>query len=378
MRVIWSLILFIICIDAVAQDRKVIGRVLDSLTNKPIKDVHVVIHGTTLETFTNQLGFFEIPVVNESAAIVASHTSYKSVKVQIPSASRFSFSMNKSTIDLGRVNLNEYTNIQLIDFANTSQEQGSDNNQRGSSMESDASFRGGISAIHNFLGVKLQKISAGFSDPISIKFTINEKGRPLNIIIKDTVINSKIIEEVFNQMPDWKPATQRNMPVLQNFNISIEKSINYHGLDLDFFYDFIASNIKHPEAARRMGVEGLGCVEFEVDSLGKIISIIPQTNIRAGVEDELKRLVKTIPTHILKTLTKKTGSNKFIFTVTYILGPTEKDYYLRFNNSFDTIKKQTNAFLLGQFVVTAVGLGKDVVPFFEQTGKYTFSNKRRP
>lgn len=143
MRVIWSLILFIICIDAVAQDRKVIGRVLDSLTNKPIKDVHVVIHGTTLETFTNQLGFFEIPVVNESAAIVASHTSYKSVKVQIPSASRFSFSMNKSTIDLGRVNLNEYTNIQLIDFANTSQEQGSDNNQRGSSMESDASFRGG-------------------------------------------------------------------------------------------------------------------------------------------------------------------------------------------------------------------------------------------
>jgi protein TonB len=61
------------------------------------------------------------------------------------------------------------------------------------------------------------------------------------------------------------------------------------------FYKYIGKNIKYPDQARRMGVEGKVFVQFVVDKDGSITDVQVLKGIGSGCDEEAIRVVKSAP-----------------------------------------------------------------------------------
>ncbi len=61
------------------------------------------------------------------------------------------------------------------------------------------------------------------------------------------------------------------------------------------FYEYLGKNIRYPEQARRMGVEGRVFVEFVVDKDGALTNVKVVKGIGAGCDEEAVRIVKSAP-----------------------------------------------------------------------------------
>jgi periplasmic protein TonB len=61
------------------------------------------------------------------------------------------------------------------------------------------------------------------------------------------------------------------------------------------FYKYISKNIKYPDQARRMGVEGKVFVQFVVDKDGSITDVTVLKGIGSGCDEEAIRVVKAAP-----------------------------------------------------------------------------------
>ncbi|QHT69111.1 energy transducer TonB [Rhodocytophaga rosea] len=61
------------------------------------------------------------------------------------------------------------------------------------------------------------------------------------------------------------------------------------------FYKYIGKNIKYPDQARRMGVEGKVFVQFVVDKDGSITDVNVLKGIGSGCDEEAIRVVKSAP-----------------------------------------------------------------------------------
>lgn len=95
-----AVIVVMIANVAIAQERKIIGRVVDTETQKPLKNANIILKGTTSGTFTNQLGFFELAITDsEHKPIIASHIGYLTSEIVIPEQARFKLNSKKRTRD---------------------------------------------------------------------------------------------------------------------------------------------------------------------------------------------------------------------------------------------------------------------------------------
>lgn len=61
------------------------------------------------------------------------------------------------------------------------------------------------------------------------------------------------------------------------------------------FYEYLGKNIRYPEQARRMGVEGRVFVEFVVDKDGALTNVRVVKGIGAGCDEEAVRVVQGAP-----------------------------------------------------------------------------------
>jgi hypothetical protein len=80
-----------------ALKRQITARVVDAETKKPIKDARVVIRGTTLETSTNYLGFFQFTIYPAEMFIIT-HPEYEPGLVKIPKANDFRIELTRASI----------------------------------------------------------------------------------------------------------------------------------------------------------------------------------------------------------------------------------------------------------------------------------------
>ncbi|MEQ6119498.1 M56 family metallopeptidase [Reichenbachiella sp. MALMAid0571] len=58
------------------------------------------------------------------------------------------------------------------------------------------------------------------------------------------------------------------------------------------FYQYIAQNMKYPQVARNLGIEGRVFVQFVVDKSGKLTNIRPVKGIGAGCDEEAVRVIE--------------------------------------------------------------------------------------
>lgn len=63
----------------------------------------------------------------------------------------------------------------------------------------------------------------------------------------------------------------------------------------DAFYGFLRNNLRYPEQARRMGVEGTVYVEFVVDKDGALTELKVLRGIGSGCDEEALRILKNAP-----------------------------------------------------------------------------------
>ncbi|HEY5918063.1 MAG TPA: carboxypeptidase-like regulatory domain-containing protein, partial [Chryseolinea sp.] len=210
---------FLISFGALSQERKVLGRVLDVDTQKPVKNANIVILGTTSGTFSNQLGFFEITIdPSKHKTLVVSHIGFETSEILIPAEDRIKFSLKKEYILMGQLNLSRYPR-KVID-----KEQGepkSDNEVTG--IELGATYPNGLNSFYDFIGNSLtSQIPEGNQKAFDVAFTINEEGRAVEISISDTTASIKnAVIKTFEKMADWTPAMQRQNKASQHFVLPI-------------------------------------------------------------------------------------------------------------------------------------------------------------
>jgi len=334
-----------------SQERKITGHILDLQTQKPVRNASIIILGTTSGTFSNHLGFFELTVDrSKNKTLVVSHIGFKTSKVLIPEEDKFKFLLEKEFTLLNMVNLSLYPK----NVINDQQAENEINSGESAVDESEAMFPGGTNNFYNLIGNLLVKEIVKMPDSgFTISFTINETGQATNISISDTTqLSEVIVVQAFQSMPSWKPATQRQNNVAQHFLLPIVPIVNFNIVDvktIDFknYYDFISKNIKYPAQARRMAVEGVVYVEFELDETGQILSVKTLRDIGGECGDEVKRVITTMPSALSKLLFEQTRFSKFVLPVHFGL---EEPF--RSNEEYIS---HPDALQLGAVMVTAIG-----------------------
>jgi TonB family protein len=85
------------------------------------------------------------------------------------------------------------------------------------------------------------------------------------------------------------------------------------------FYSYITSNLKYPEQARRMGIEGKVFVEFVVDKDGKLIEVKAIKGIGAGCDQEAVRVIKEAEAWVPAAVVDVPVKTKMILPISFKL-----------------------------------------------------------
>jgi hypothetical protein len=336
---------------AFSQERKITGRVLDVGTQKPIKNVNISVLGSTITTYSNQLGFFEL-VINTQLhkTLVASHIGFKSSEVFIPDDDRFKFFLKREYIVLNEINLAEYPKEITEQF-----KKDNSHTENLTAIESDAIFPSGINMFFDLIGNSLSAdILPSAPKPFDIVFTINENGQAVEISTSDSISSTtQAVIKAFQKTPSWIPATQRQGKVSQHFLLPIvfESIPDDRSLELDDLYKFIYSKIKYPAQALKMGAEGQLIAEFEIDKDGKIIKIEILKDVGADTGFEVKKVLSNMPLALSKSLVEKSKFNKFAIPFCFFLDESCANGQLIL---------KSDVLLLNQVDVTAYGKVREV------------------
>lgn len=320
-------ILLLLSQSLFSQDRSLIGRVVESGTEKPIKDVNITIPGTTIATFSNHLGYFEVAVDRAKyTTLQISHINYKILQLQIPAEDRFKLYLEKDTVLLNVLNLNQYPKI----GAGTS---GRKNNADSLAIESEALFPGGMESFYNYMGNALAPMLSQLDTTgLEVIFTINETGQAADFSISDVNERTKAsVIIAFDKMPAWIPATQRQKKVNQLFVLPVKRFIvpDPKSLDVKELYSFIQRNIKYPAQARRMGIEGAVYIEFDTDETGNVVHTKLLKGLDESCNEEVKRIIGILPSDLVKSLSEEAHKKQFVLPVFFGLDhPYKKDRVL--------------------------------------------------
>jgi len=95
-------------------------------------------------------------------------------------------------------------------------------------------------------------------------------------------------------------AQQKNSDTVNNtkrnkISISVEQVPEFPG-GLPAFANYLIRNLRYPEVARLIGINGKLNVSFVVDTTGRITDAVPNNCIGAGCESEAVRLLEMSPT----------------------------------------------------------------------------------
>lgn len=337
-----SIALVVACQLVYSQEQKLTARIVEAGTEKAISDVKIMIEGSNMATFTNHLGWFELPVDrSQHSTLTISHISYKILQVQIPAQDRFKLYLEKDTVQLKPLNLNDTGNESMVSQTSAS---------NSLSDETEASYPGGWSKLYDDLGKALNPALTTVTEKgFTVNFTISDDGRPVDVQVSDPSAKDAVAA-AFQTMPAWTPASQHGKSVRQQFMLVVYRftKVELQPSDLVDIKTFISRQIKYPAQARRIGVEGPTFTKFTVDETGTVINIMLLEGVEASCNEEVKRVISIIPDPMLKTLSEKTHEREFILPIFFGLGQA-----LRKGREF---KGGSNGYVLPPIDVMAGGL----------------------
>ncbi len=203
----------------------VIGSVIDE-NGSPVENVSVIISGSTIGTFTNEKGIFELKI-NKTDKIFLSHISYSTLQTDFKEIEKGKLmdGTYASTFKLkhGIVNLNIET---ILKTEKDKKEKylitSPPSDETFVIVEEMPSYPDGLYALAK--EIKEKAVKMNISGKITVGFTIDEKGTITNIqSLKSD--KSEIIKPVCNiisEMSKWNPGKQKGIGVPVNYSITLE------------------------------------------------------------------------------------------------------------------------------------------------------------
>lgn len=285
-----------------AQESRLMGRLINSKTNSPVRGANIEVRGTEVETNTNFLGYFELK--GDSLEIEISHINYDPVLVRLTKQNPNV--LIKLTSTIYQLQALEIMDSQLVEeFVYNEENWKKENSDRIQNVQTDlAAFPGGLIEFHRYL------IGEFFNDIDSlngnvnstITFSINESG----ILEVDTIVdgstNTAYLKQLFNNSPKWLAAFQNNQPVKTSYEQQVvftpkkeifklvDQQPEYSG-GIGEFLQFVQRNLKYPSLAKSKRIEGKVYVSFVVNGNGELEDIETVKGIGYGCDREAERVV---------------------------------------------------------------------------------------
>jgi|GEM_PF-2480933 len=315
-----SLIAVMLCITAIAfcQQRKIVGRIVDAETDKPISGVNIVIRGMSGDPFTNALGFFQLTFPDTIRTLIATHVSYVTSSIKIPKEDRFTIKLKKQFIRLQTVYVEDFP----IDTAKVPvlicRDTKSANQEGVAVIESPACPPQGMWRFYALMGNSVNEASKLSVAPVlGVTFTIDTEGHPVGIHLSDsTSLLASPVRQALTRMPPWMPAYQRGVAVPQGYTFLITYKGGPDDEALLNFKELLEETIRYPFEASRYGHQGVVNIEFSVDAEGKVTDFIALNDL-GGCAIEIKRRLYDVPIHYMKALVKNTNKTRFLLPVVF-------------------------------------------------------------
>jgi len=292
-------LLLTICFTSFGQ-QNVTGRVIDSETKKPIKEVKVTIKGTTINTTSNSLGFFQL-LTDTTNHLLLEKDGYEIGQIKVPPSNSFQIRLKKiDTSNIINVD-NEY--------------------EKGTIKE----------------GYKIG-IWEYYDNPAKLSLRVDYNSGRLLYQMHDS-LNLHTIE-INNQ---W----------IQSM---LDVEPRYIGSMVEF-YKIFNSNVKFPKEALRKKTIGTFHIIFEVDTTGQAINYEAVDDIGDNCSEETIKALQLIP-NVWSVAIKdgKKYKSRFIIPVKFRITEDGKDIGRINKKSIANPVKLPNAWKLNELTVTAVGV----------------------
>lgn len=183
-------------------------------------------------------------------------------------------------------------------------------------VETMPEFPGGMDGLVQYLGSNIkypeEAKDNGIEGRVFVNFIIEKDGS----IGKAKILRGigsgcdKEALRVVSGMPKWKPGIQRDQAVRVRFNLPIRFQLDLHGADsvytvvknmpefpggVSALMQYLASNIKYPEMAKKEGIQGRVFVNFIVERSGRISRVKILRGIGGGCDEEAVRVISAMP-----------------------------------------------------------------------------------
>jgi len=177
-------------------------------------------------------------------------------------------------------------------------------------------FPGGMEALMEYLGSNIkypeQAKKEGIEGKVFVNFVIEKDG---------SVGETKVLRgigggcdeeavRVVSEMPNWTPGLQRDQAVRVSYNLPINFKLDGKINDTVFnvveempefpggtgaLMQYLGSNIKYPEQAKKESIHGRVFVNFIVEKDGKVSNVKLLRGIGGGCDEEALRVVREMP-----------------------------------------------------------------------------------
>lgn len=290
--------------------KRIIGKVCDADTKKPIENVSIIKYGTLIGTVSNSLGYFELLTADTDSLILTSHLSYEEAILRIPDSDRFVFYLKRNRTQLPLLDIRHFRNEVRYDIDTSGfYESSPKSKELFAIFEERAEFPGGNEGLFNYFGDNFALTEPAkdslVEGVISVFFTVDNLGNATNITATgDTAYAlGDLMIKIVQQMPKWKPAKQRGISVEQDFQVDIsisnelfvivEEMATYPG-GMKKFQKYVDENLNYPEEARINNIKGTIIVYFVVNRNGAILpkSVKALNSLGFGLDEEAIRLIK--------------------------------------------------------------------------------------
>lgn len=231
--------------------------------------------------------------------------------------------------DLEKINIKELdvkTEDITFDEKNTNNQE-----QVFTSVDIEPHFQGGINNFYDYIQRNMvypkKALKQRVEGKVFIGFIVEKDGSITNI----KIIRGLSLEidaqagRVISNSPNWSPGILNEKPVRFNYVVpiifklppdsvikqqllidslgynpnqkvfsAVEKEPTFPG-GLDKFYQFLQSNIKYPDVAKRNDVQGRVFLTFVVERNGSLTNVKVVRGIGSGCDEEAKRVIEISP-----------------------------------------------------------------------------------
>lgn len=324
-----------------AEEMTVKGKVTTS-DGKGLPGVNIVVANLERGTYTDAEGNYLINAMR-GKQLVFSFVGFKTQVIDV-TKSEHNVIMQPEPKELNEVVVVGYGAVPSTNEVAAGQEVSklTKNGEVFTVVEQNPEFPGGIRELGNYLGRNIRYPSAAqranVQGKVFVSFIVGEDG---------TIRDPKILkgigfgcdEEALRitlNMPKWTPGKQNGKAVAVQYNLPIafvlekqaassngEKSPEFPG-GMAALQQFIASNLKYPEPARRANVEGMVLTGFTVTKDGAIKDLVITKGIGFGCDAEALKLIMKMPKWTPATQNGEPVDAKYNLPISFVLDETTK------------------------------------------------------